>query len=94
MNGFHIRKKVIVDQKTWMPRLYKSYEVNESVKTSVNGKIALKMRKRLIFMWSFRKLKTLVMREAGSRPLMLLLFFEVLLLQYCMQLADNGGKTS
>ena len=54
MNGFHIKTKVIVDHKTW-PLSYSSNEVSESVKTSVRGKIELKQRKRLIFMWSFRK---------------------------------------
>ena len=53
MNGFHIRKKVMADHKSW-PLLCKSNEVSESVKTSVNGKTELKTRKRLIFMWSFR----------------------------------------
>ena len=81
MNGFHIKTKVIVDHKIW-PLSFNSSEVIESVKTSVRGKIALKQRKRLIFMWSFRKLKTLVLRWAGSGcPLMLQLFVEVFLLQ-------------
>ena len=81
MNGFHIRKKVMVDHKTW-PSSCNSNEVIESVKTSVNGKNELKRRKRLIFTWSFRKVKTLVPRLAGSRcPLMLPLFVEVFPLQ-------------
>ena len=54
MNGFHIRKKVMVDNKTW-PALCNSNEVIESVKTSVSGKNELKRRKRLILTWSFRK---------------------------------------
>ena len=87
MNGFHIRKKVMVDHKTW-PLSCKSDEVNESVKTSVNGNIELKTRKRLIFMWSFRKLNTLVLGGAESRcPLMLSVFAEVFLLQLAA-----GGK--
>ena len=49
MNGFHIRRNVIVDHQPW-PLSYKSNEVSESVKTSVNGKIELKTRTRLIFM--------------------------------------------
>ena len=57
MNGFHIRKKVIVDHNLWS-LLYRSNDVSESVKTSVNGKTELKTRKRLIFMWSLRKLIT------------------------------------
>ena len=57
MNGFHIRKKVMADHKSW-PSSCKSDEVNESVKTSANGKIELKTRKRLIFIWSLRKLNT------------------------------------
>ena len=52
MNGFHIRKKVIADHRTWSLQ-YSSKEVSESVKTSVRGKTELKRRKRLIFMKSF-----------------------------------------
>ena len=59
MNGFHIRKKVMADHKSW-PSSCNLYEVSESVKMSVNGKIELKMRKRLILKWSFRKSRTLV----------------------------------
>ena len=71
MNGFHIRKKVMADHKTW-PSSCNSYEVSESVKTSVNGKTELKTRKRLIFMWPFRKLITEAIVECGSRPLLVL----------------------
>ena len=71
MNGFHIKTKVIVDHKTW-PLSLSSSEVIESVKTSVRGKIALKQRKRLIFMWSFRKLITEAITECGLCPLLVL----------------------
>ena len=71
MNGFHIRKKVMADHKTW-PLLCKSNEVSESVKTSVNGKIELKTRKRLIFMWSLRKLVTGAIVECELCPLLVL----------------------
>ena len=47
--------------------------MNESVTTSVNGRIELKMRKRLILKWSFRKSRTLVTIEDCSRPLILLI---------------------
>ena len=71
MNGFHIKTKVIVDHKTW-PLWYSSNEVSESVKTSVRGKIELKQRKRLIFMWSFRKPATAASTERGLRLLVVL----------------------
>ena len=71
MNGFHIRKKVMADHKSW-PLLCKSNEVSESVKTSVNGKTELKTRKRLIFMWPFKKLVIEAIVECGSRPLLVL----------------------
>ena len=90
MNGFHIRKKVMADHKSWLLSC-KSNEVSESVKTSVSGKIELKTRKRLIFMWSFRRVKTLVLRGAGlGCPLMLPHFVEVFLLQ----LSASGIGTS
>ena len=80
MNGFHIRKKVMADHKSW-PSSCNLYEVSESVKMSVNGKIELKMRKRLIFSRSFRNLRTRITKGAGSRCLlMLLLSVEVFLL--------------
>ena len=71
MNGFHIKTKVIVDHKTW-PLSLSSSEVSESVKTSVSGKIALKQRKRLIFMWSFRKPATAAITERGLHLLVVL----------------------
>ena len=72
MNGFHIKTKVIVDHKTW-PFSFSSSEVSESVKTSVRGKIELKQRKRLIFMWSFRKPATAAITERGLHLLVVLL---------------------
>ena len=72
MNGFHIKTKVIVDHKIW-PLSYSSNEVIESVKTSVRGKIELKQRKRLIFMWSFRKPATAAITERGLHLLVVLL---------------------
>ena len=80
MNGFHIRKKVMADHKSW-PSSCNLYEVSESVKMSVNGKIELKMRKRLIFSRSFRNLGSRITKGAG------LLFVEVFLL-----LLAAGGK--
>ena len=79
MNGFHIKTKVVVDHKIW-PLWYSSNEVSESVKTSVRGKIELKQRKRLIFMWSFRKPATAAITERGLHLLVVLLTVAVAVL--------------
>ena len=71
MNGFHIRTKDIVDHKK-CPLMYRSTEVIESVKTSLRGKMVLKMRKRLIFTWSFMKPVTEAITERGLHLLMVL----------------------
>ena len=58
------------------------------MKTSVKGKIDLKMKKRLILKWFFKKLTTLVLSEVGLHPLMLSLFAELFLL-CSLQLAES-----
>ena len=84
MNGFHIRKKVMADHKTW-PLSCKSYEVSESVKTSVNGKIELNRRKRLILKCSFRKSATLDTIELVLCALILLLSVRLFAVQLLAQ---------
>ena len=61
----------MLTKKSW-PLSFSSNEVSESVKTSVRGKIELKQRKRLIFMWSFRKPATVAITERGLHLLVLL----------------------
>ena len=61
----------MLTKKSW-PLSFSSNEVSESVKTSVRGKIELKQRKRLIFMWSFRKLASAAITERGLHLLVVL----------------------